>query len=52
MPLVCYPRLRNATPEQRERWTLYSGGYGIHREEMDEDLSIKGMQRQRWALPL
>ncbi|GAB4462680.1 MAG: DUF2442 domain-containing protein [Elainellaceae cyanobacterium] len=45
VPLVWYPRLLNATPEQRERWTVCGGGYGIHWEELDEDLSTEGMLR-------
>jgi len=36
VPLVWYPRLLNATPEQQERWTICGGGYGIHWEELDE----------------
>ena len=41
--LVWYPRLLNATPEQRTRWELAGGGYGIHWEEIDEDLNTEGM---------
>lgn len=35
-----YPRLRNATPEEREQYTLSEEG--IHWEELDEDLSFEG----------
>ena len=45
VPLVWYPRLFNATPEQRARWTTCAGGYGIHWEENDEDLSTEGLLR-------
>ncbi|HAG85262.1 MAG TPA: DUF2442 domain-containing protein [Cyanobacteria bacterium UBA12227] len=45
VPLNWYPRLFNATPEQREKWEVCGGGYGIHWEEIDEDLSTEGMLR-------
>ena len=45
VPLVWYPRLSNATPEQIAKWEICGGGYGIHWEEIDEDLSTEGMLR-------
>ena len=45
VPLIWYPRLFNATPDQREKWEVCGGGYGIHWEEIDEDLSTEGMLR-------
>ena len=45
VPLVWYPRLLNATLAQREQWEVCGGGYGIHWEELDEDLSTEGMLR-------
>ncbi|MBE9040608.1 DUF2442 domain-containing protein [Oscillatoriales cyanobacterium LEGE 11467] len=45
VPLTWYPRLLNATPEQRENWEICGGGYGLHWEEIDEDLSTEGMLR-------
>jgi hypothetical protein len=45
VPLVWYPRLLNATPEQRSKWQVCGGGYGIHWEDIDEDLSTEGMLR-------
>jgi hypothetical protein len=45
VPLVWYPRLLNATPEQRAEWQVCGGGYGIHWEAIDEDLSTEGMLR-------
>jgi hypothetical protein len=44
-PLWWYPRLHNATPEQRRRWELAGAGRGIHWSEVDEDLSLEGMLR-------
>ncbi len=45
VPLVWYPRLLNATPEQRANWKVSAGGYGIHWPEIDEDLSTEGLLR-------
>lgn len=45
VPLVWYPRLLNATPEQRKNWRTSGGGYGIHWEDIDEDLSSAGLLR-------
>ncbi|GET43825.1 DUF2442 domain-containing protein [Microseira wollei] len=45
VPLTWYPRLLNATEQQRTKWVLCGGGYGIHWEEIDEDLSTEGMLR-------
>ena len=45
VPLVWYPRLLGATPEQRSNWKVCGGGYGIHWEDIDEDLSTEGTLR-------
>ncbi len=45
VPLVWYPRLLNGSIEQRAKWEVCGGGYGIHWEELDEDLSTEGMLR-------
>ncbi len=45
VPLVWYPKLLQATPQQREQWQVCGGGYGIHWAEIDEDLSTEGMLR-------
>ncbi len=45
VPLAWYPRLHDATPEQRRRWELAGGGFGIHWPEIDEDLSTEGLLR-------
>jgi hypothetical protein len=44
-PLEWFPKLRDATPEQRADWRLIGEGVGIHWEEIDEDLSIAGLLR-------
>ena len=49
VPLAWYPRLANATPEQRNRWELAGAGYGIHWPDIDEDLSTEGLLLGRKA---
>lgn len=45
VPLVWYPSLMNATPEQLMNWEIAGGGYGIHWPDLDEDLSTEGFLR-------
>lgn len=45
VPLVWYPSLLNASPEQLNHWEICGGGYGIHWPDLDEDLSTEGMLR-------
>jgi hypothetical protein len=45
VPLAWYPRLLDATPEQRAHWEVAGAGYGIHWPDLDEDLSTEGLLR-------
>jgi Protein of unknown function (DUF2442) len=45
VPLVWYPRLFDATVEQRQNWRVAGAGYGIHWPDIDEDLSTEGLLR-------
>ena len=45
VPLIWYPRLFNATLEQRNNWQVCGAGYGIHWPDIDEDLSVEGLLR-------
>ncbi len=45
VPLVWYPKLLNATEDQRKNWQIRGGGYGIHWPDMDGDLSMEGLLR-------
>ena len=38
-----YPRLRQATPAQRNKWRLIGKGVGVHWENLDEDLSVENL---------
>lgn len=42
-PLVWYPSLFNAKVEERNDWSISAGGYGIHWEMINEDLSSEGL---------
>jgi hypothetical protein len=42
-PLAWFPRLRDATPEQRRHWRLIGRGVGIHWPDVDEDVSVRGL---------
>lgn len=44
-PLTWFPRLLNATPEQRARFEILGGGVGVHWPDVDEDLSVAGLLR-------
>ena len=46
VPVVWYPRLLSATPEQRANWRMAGGGVGIHWPDVDEDLSAEGLLRR------
>jgi hypothetical protein len=45
VPLAWYPRLLEATQEQRSDWEVAGAGYGIHWPQIDEDLSVEGLLR-------
>ena len=45
VPLVWYPRLLEASSEQRGNWKISGAGYGIHWPDLDEDLSTDGLLR-------
>jgi Protein of unknown function (DUF2442) len=43
VPLVWFPRLLHARPDQRRSWRLIGDGRGIHWPDVDEDLSVDGL---------
>jgi hypothetical protein len=43
IPMEWFPRLRDATPEQRTHWRLIGHGAGIHWLDIDEDFSVAGL---------
>ncbi len=40
-PLAWFPRLRDATPEQRRNWRPIGRGHGMHWPDIDEDVSVR-----------
>ncbi|HZD39872.1 MAG TPA: DUF2442 domain-containing protein [Terriglobales bacterium] len=45
VPLEWFPRLRDASPEQRQDWRLIARGIGIHWESVDEDIAVSTLLR-------
>jgi hypothetical protein len=44
-PLAWFPRLADATVEQRRNWRLIGRGHGIHWPDIDEDISVASLLR-------
>ncbi len=45
VPLEWFPRLRDASSEQRSNWRLIGRGIGIHWEDVDEDIAVMTLLR-------
>jgi len=43
VPLAWYPRLLNASIEERDDWRTIGKGEGIHWEQLDEDISTQNL---------
>ena len=43
VPLEWFPRLRDATEDQRRSFRLVGRGVGIHLPDLDEDISVAGL---------
>ena len=43
LPIGWYPRLAHGTSEERANWEISGAGYGIHWEDLDEDLGVEGL---------
>ena len=43
IPLEWFPKLREATNEQRLKWRLIGKGVGIYWEVLDEDISVTAL---------
>jgi len=44
-PLAWFPRLSEATEDQRKNWRLIGRGQGIHWPDVDEDISVASLLR-------
>jgi len=43
IPLAYFPRLLQATPEQRQSVVISGGGVGLHWDDLDEDISVPAL---------
>ena len=43
VPLAYFPRLEKASAEQRMNFKMSGGGYGIHWDELDEDIHVQSL---------
>ena len=43
VPIIWFPLLRSATPEQRTKYEIGGSGTSLHWPELDEDLSVAGL---------
>ena len=43
-PLAWFPKLLSANAAQKSNWRLIGRGYGVHWPDVDEDISILGLQ--------
>ena len=42
-PLAWFPRLRDATAQQRANWEPIGHGHGLHWPDVDEDISVRAL---------
>ena len=43
IPLAWYPRLKHASPPERQNWQLLGDGYAIEWIDLDEHIGIEGL---------
>lgn len=44
-PLEWFPRLRDATDDERQEWRFIGNGLGVHWPKIDEDISVGALMR-------
>ena len=49
-PLEWYPKLRNASANERDDYEIAPSGYGVHWPSIDEDISAVGMLDYRMVV--
>ena len=47
VPIVWFPRLAEASTEERNDYRFIGGGIGIHWPRIDEDISVAGLLREQ-----
>jgi len=43
VPLAYFPRLLQATPEERNKYVISGGGAGLHWDDLNEDISVTNL---------
>ncbi|PIV84111.1 MAG: DUF2442 domain-containing protein [Nitrospirae bacterium CG_4_10_14_3_um_filter_53_41] len=43
VPLAWFPRLMHGTKKERNNWRVIGKGYGIHWQDLDEDISVENL---------
>lgn len=43
VPLIYFPRLKQASSAQRAKYEISGGGTGLHWDELDEDISVPNL---------
>ena len=43
VPIIWFPLLYEATPQQREKYEIGGGGVSLHWPDIDEDISVAGL---------
>jgi hypothetical protein len=43
VPLAWFPRLMHGTKKERNNWRLIGKGYGLHWEDLDEDINVENL---------
>jgi hypothetical protein len=43
VPIIWFPLLHAATPQQREHYEIGGGGISLHWPDIDEDISVAGL---------
>ena len=46
-PLEWFPRLRDASADQRSHWRLIGKGIGVRWPEIDEDIAVETLMREQ-----
>ena len=44
-PIEWFPRLRDASQEQCQKWRLIGKGIGVHWPDIDEDIAVSTLMR-------
>ena len=43
IPIDWFPRIRDASEQEKNNWRLIGGGEGIHWKDLDEDILVEGL---------